>query len=419
MVFFSKGFDGTNTQWQFSVTNSTDKVFCGGFHSATHGVTSSGTNTQGVWELWTCTFDGTSVYNIYKNGALDNTATDATAIATTNQAVLIGAVESSGSPAQPFPGFIDDVRAYNRALLGTEITTIYNDGVNGVPGGPSPSFAPGAPGFLASCSTTNASLATVTCPPGMAFRDFSSLSLGTPQPFVNSGAFAWNSAGVTTMNPAAWTLVAGTYYAMGSGTTTFSTGDWSNIGLYTSTNPLTGWTVPSTAIITATTTTWIDHYLLHSVFAPSGCSLGTYCVYLSAMNSGGNDTIGVFASNTITGPYTAYGSNPVVSSVCNGIGNSMLPSVIQVGTTYYMYTANNDNAGTVLTYWTSPASDGLTWTCRGIVFRAINSTDWESPSFNRILDPHVYLNSHGFYEMFYTALSNSGQRIGYMTSQMV
>ena len=59
---------------------------------------------------------------------------------------------ASGSPLQLFPGFIDDVRAYNRALLGTEITTIYNNGVNGIPGGTLPSFGPGASG---SCKLLN------------------------------------------------------------------------------------------------------------------------------------------------------------------------------------------------------------------------------------------------------------------------
>ena len=239
-------------------------------------------------------------------------------------------------------------------------------------------------------------------------------------PFINSGGFAWNSAGITTLYPRPWTLVAGTYYAMGSGTTQVSGQVWKSVGLYTSTKPLTGWTVPATAIISAVANTWIDHYLLHSVFAPAGCSQGNFCVFLSAMNNASGDTIGLFSASTITGPYTAYSGNPVLSNVaqCNGVGLPMLPSIVQIGTTYYMYTALHDNTGTFLVYWTSPANDGVNWTCRGPMFRTVNSTDWDFTNFGGIIDPHVWLNSHGFYEMFYTAEHGSpvGQNVGYMIS---
>src|SRR5260370_23117488 len=94
----------------------------------------------------------------------------------------------------------------------------------------------------------------------------------------------------------------------------------------------------------------------------------------------------------------------------------MLPSIIQIGTTYYMYTANNDNADTTLSFWTSPASDGLTWSCGGPVFRTVNSTDWGFTAFNRIPATHVWKKSHCFFELVYPVGSIRTQKISYMSS---
>jgi len=55
----------------------------------------------------------------------------------------------------------------------------------------------------------------------------------------------------------------------------------------------------------------------------------------------------------------------------------------------------------MVVYWTSPVADGLTWTFGGIALLPSGSADWDNAFF--VIDPFVFKNSHGFYEMAFTA----------------
>jgi hypothetical protein len=78
-------------------------------------------STVGTWYFYAGTFDG-ATYKIYFNGVLNGSSADSTALITNNLKELnIGYLDVNGSPGRFFPGTIDDVRIYNRALSAQEI----------------------------------------------------------------------------------------------------------------------------------------------------------------------------------------------------------------------------------------------------------------------------------------------------------
>ena len=94
-------------------------------------VTSSGTNyavalsmlTIGQWIHIVGVYDGVLV-KIYVNGTLISSATHGGTFSDFGQDVWIG--RNSASVGQYTPGFIDDLRIYNRALSDAEIQSLYN-----------------------------------------------------------------------------------------------------------------------------------------------------------------------------------------------------------------------------------------------------------------------------------------------------
>lgn len=85
----------------------------------------SGQTPSGSWEYITGTYNG-STYSFYKNGVLITSQAQAYNQNPTGR-LLIGAGASETTPPQfYFPGQIEDVRIYNRALTPIEITTLYN-----------------------------------------------------------------------------------------------------------------------------------------------------------------------------------------------------------------------------------------------------------------------------------------------------
>jgi hypothetical protein len=80
----------------------------------------------GVWHLMTYTWDGTT-HRFYVDGVEADTDTTAP---TTNTVTLatIGAWRAGGAPDEYFPGKIDEVRIYNRAITPTEVMNLYTSG---------------------------------------------------------------------------------------------------------------------------------------------------------------------------------------------------------------------------------------------------------------------------------------------------
>ncbi len=119
----SKGYDGSNTQWELILLNS-GKAQIDTYVSPTQkGVTSNATIPLNKWTYLTGSFDGTT-WRIYVNGTLDSSNVQSAPVATSAK-LEIGAADIIGSPGQYFPGKIDDARIYNRALSNTEIKQLY------------------------------------------------------------------------------------------------------------------------------------------------------------------------------------------------------------------------------------------------------------------------------------------------------
>ena len=74
------------------------------------------------------TYDGGAM-SIYWDGELNNSFSVSGTIDTGNQPVYIGGVYRK--PEYGFPGLIDDVRVYKRALSSKEIKQIHQDGLKG------------------------------------------------------------------------------------------------------------------------------------------------------------------------------------------------------------------------------------------------------------------------------------------------
>jgi len=87
-----------------------------------------------TWEHWVVVFDGTGSGNsdkvkIYFNGEAKTLAFSNTLPATTesnSNSVILG--DSPDGVGANFPGLLDDVRIYNRALTGAEAKQLYGLG---------------------------------------------------------------------------------------------------------------------------------------------------------------------------------------------------------------------------------------------------------------------------------------------------
>ena len=76
----------------------------------------------GAWNFIAVTRSGIT-YTFYREAISDGIINDGTAIPNTNAPLTIGWAEEYAT----FDGALDDVRIYNRALSGAEITALYNE----------------------------------------------------------------------------------------------------------------------------------------------------------------------------------------------------------------------------------------------------------------------------------------------------
>ncbi|HVW66555.1 MAG TPA: LamG-like jellyroll fold domain-containing protein [Candidatus Peribacteraceae bacterium] len=81
------------------------------------------TAPKGTWTHITVTYDGANV-RVYKNGVAIGVESRSLASPTPNDYLQIGGSPNIDSTPNYFGGYIDDVRVYNRALTGSEITDL-------------------------------------------------------------------------------------------------------------------------------------------------------------------------------------------------------------------------------------------------------------------------------------------------------
>ena len=111
---FQLTYSVTDKKWRFAVV-ATDVDA-----PTTVAVLSNSTVTTGVWTRLFATYDGTShALKLYVNGTLQ-TATGTSATFDATGGVTVGRGLVAAGPTGFFPGAIDDVRVYGRAVLATE-----------------------------------------------------------------------------------------------------------------------------------------------------------------------------------------------------------------------------------------------------------------------------------------------------------
>ena len=176
--------------------------------------------TDTDWHLWTCTYDAaTNQRTIYRDGAQVAQGTAAADYGGSGN-TRIGSFQGTGF----FPGLIDDVRIYNRALTPSEIQTL----AAAATPTPTPTPTPGpiacsqytpssviptgyaSPYDVVSSPSTN--LMNVTCDVASARVD---LGKGDPLQYIYNGGYLFKTGG-TSWTPVSYTssesLIAGAWY---------------------------------------------------------------------------------------------------------------------------------------------------------------------------------------------------------------
>lgn len=280
--------------------------------------------------------------------------------------------------------------------------------------------------YLPTTTATVSGQQSQSCPSPVLFRDFSSLVSYPGNPIVPFNTAPWNVSGVDGAFVRSGNVVSGTYYVAME---TNNGVNWNDIAMYSGNGSFTWSAAGSNPIITNSAGTWKDHYLLHPsiINLPSStCETGPWFLYYSALPASGGGSIGVATSATLPGTWTDHGANPVIAgqtaaAALSGVG---LPSVIQIGNTLYMYASGTLSGITPsinVYYYTSPATDGCTWTFQGLALR-FSTSDWAASlnGFSGYQDPFVFQNSRGWYEMVYTVVWFIGaqltQKLGYAVS---
>lgn len=123
-----------NPGWQFALNSSGQAVFstlnatASSFRQVRGGTSVNG----GKWRLITCTYDGSNTaagIKIYIDGSIDSLTT----LSDTDPGTLVNSVNifqiarrADGANPFLFSGSLDDIRIYNRALSGAEVSALYN-----------------------------------------------------------------------------------------------------------------------------------------------------------------------------------------------------------------------------------------------------------------------------------------------------
>lgn len=96
------------------------------YDGATSYETSSSYLTSGVWQYVTVTQDTSGVYRIYYNGTVVYTSSTGMPVPNAGSNVNMSIGRLPAANAYSFPGSIDEVRIYNRALSASEVSKLYN-----------------------------------------------------------------------------------------------------------------------------------------------------------------------------------------------------------------------------------------------------------------------------------------------------
>jgi Concanavalin A-like lectin/glucanases superfamily len=91
-------------------------------------VSASNTIPLNKWTFGCATRDANGIANFYVNGTLSGTPNQSSGTPAAGSNSIVGIGNNSNSNAQPFDGYLDDVRIYSRVLSAAEIKQLYNIG---------------------------------------------------------------------------------------------------------------------------------------------------------------------------------------------------------------------------------------------------------------------------------------------------
>jgi uncharacterized repeat protein (TIGR01451 family) len=123
---------GTGTENSFLVYIAADGSLGAGTgnDTLTEILTTSAVPTTSAWHHFAYIFDG-SIQQLYLDGSTVGSAVTTQTILYDSNPLVIGADIDNGSPASFFPGRIDELTFYNRALTATEVQSIFGAGTFG------------------------------------------------------------------------------------------------------------------------------------------------------------------------------------------------------------------------------------------------------------------------------------------------
>jgi alpha-tubulin suppressor-like RCC1 family protein len=122
---------GTSEGFVFRIFNDSKLKFTYGNGTTTGGLDSIyNFSDDGLWHHVAITFDASNV-KMYIDGSLDASSTPTiSSLSTTNSMPLeVGKLSDQASNAHFFKGLLDEIRIYNIALTGPEITNIFNNDI--------------------------------------------------------------------------------------------------------------------------------------------------------------------------------------------------------------------------------------------------------------------------------------------------
>jgi hypothetical protein len=183
---------------------------------------------------------------------------------------------------------------------------------------------------------------------------------------------------------------------------------------------------------------------LHPAFLPYGCNDGTnphtFCVIYGAQTSGNVGFLYVAWASTVNGVYTPLGcagpgvctgATPIsqLNQPTTGLSNVQVPTVFNVGGstgTNYIITTSGSTAqsGNQFNVWTTPANPATTTSGNTLTyvynagFTLTSGVDWYSPNTaSNLIDPYIFQNHCGFYELYYTVLNTTSSAAPFTNSK--
>ncbi len=121
-----KGFDGSNLPYSIYKSNTelSFGFYDGSWHQADYN---TGTLSASTWYNLVLTYDGSTIRG-YVNGVSVANETYSGSIPTSTRNLYLGSYDNEGTPSNFFSGKIDEVGLWERDLIISEVTQLYNSG---------------------------------------------------------------------------------------------------------------------------------------------------------------------------------------------------------------------------------------------------------------------------------------------------